>query len=116
MHERDGKELIRTEEELEVRTEPARLGFVRVHKHAETERVESVQERSVEEVDGLEHMPAAVGDSGEVEVLPDGSLSIPVFEERLVVSKQIVVKERVVVRKRTVMQTELVQESLRRER
>jgi uncharacterized protein (TIGR02271 family) len=116
MQERDDKELIRAEEELEVRTEPARLGFVRVRKHAETEQVESVQERTVEEVDGLEPMPAAVGDSGEVEVLPDGSVSIPVFEERLVVSKQIVVKERVVVRKRSVMQTELVQESLRRER
>jgi stress response protein YsnF len=37
-------------------------------------------------------------DSGEVEVLPDGSLSIPVFEEELVVQKRLVVRERIIVR------------------
>ena len=34
--------------------------------------------------------------------MPDGSLSIPVFEERLVVEKRLVVRERIIIRKHTV--------------
>jgi uncharacterized protein (TIGR02271 family) len=117
MHEHEpDHELIRAEEELDVRAEPVQRGVVAVRKRAETEEVEATYERAVEEVSDLERRPAAESDSGEVEVLPDGSVSIPVFEERLVVTKQIVVKERVIVRKRTVTETQLVQESLRAER
>jgi uncharacterized protein (TIGR02271 family) len=112
----DRSELIRSEEQLEVRAEPVLRPGVGVRKHAETEDVEAAYERAVEQIDGLEHAAAAEGDSGEAEVLPDGSVSIPVFEERLVVTKEVVVKERVIVRKRTVTETQLVQESLRRER
>jgi uncharacterized protein (TIGR02271 family) len=117
MHEHEpDQELIRAEEEFDVRAEPVQRGVVGVRKRAETEEVEASYERQIEEVDDLERAPPAEGDSGEVEVLADGSVSIPVFEERLVVTKQIVVKERVIVRKRTVTETQLVQESLRRER
>jgi uncharacterized protein (TIGR02271 family) len=56
------------------------------------------------------------GDSGEVETLPDGSISIPVFEEELVVTKRLVVRERIVVRKETHVRTETVEAELRRER
>jgi len=56
------------------------------------------------------------GDSGEVEVLPDGSVSIPVFEEELVIEKRLVVRERVIVRKHTVTEEHLVEADLRRER
>jgi uncharacterized protein (TIGR02271 family) len=116
MHDRDRNELIRSEEQLDVRAEPVLRPGVGVRKYAETEEVEAAYERAVEQVDDLERAPPAESDSGDVEVLPDGSVSIPVFEERLVVTKEVVVKERVIVRKRTVTETQLVRESLRRER
>ena len=63
-----------------------------------------------------ERLPARDYDSGEVERLPDGSVSIPVFEERLVVHKRKVVRERIVVRKRVVTEEARVGEELRRQR
>jgi uncharacterized protein (TIGR02271 family) len=71
--------------------------------------------RDVEEAD-VERMPAAEGDSGEVETLPDGSVSIPVLEEELEVRKRVVVRERIVIRKRTVTEEKHVRAELRRER
>ena len=55
-------------------------------------------------------------DSGQVETLADGSLSIPVFEEQIVVTKRLVVRERVVIRKHTVFEDHVVTADLRRER
>ena len=55
-------------------------------------------------------------DSGQVETLPDGSVSIPVFEERLVVEKRLVVTERVIIRKWSTNEDQEVQAELRRER
>jgi len=45
--------------------------------------------------------PATAGDydSGEIEYLDDGSVSIPIIDEELVVYKRLVVRERVIVRK-----------------
>jgi uncharacterized protein (TIGR02271 family) len=43
-------------------------------------------------------------------------LSIPVFEEELVVEKRLVVRERIIVRKHTVTEDHRVQADLRRER
>jgi uncharacterized protein (TIGR02271 family) len=51
-----------------------------------------------------------------VETLPDGSISIPVFEEQLVVEKRLVVRERVVIRKYRETRQERVEADLRRER
>ena len=51
-----------------------------------------------------------------METLPDGSISIPVFEEQLVVTKRLVVRERVIVRKHTVYEEQVVTADLRRER
>jgi hypothetical protein len=64
----------------------------------------------------LERHPVTEADSGEVEVLPDGSISIPVFQEELVIEKRMVVRERVIVRKHTVSQDQLVEADLRKER
>jgi uncharacterized protein (TIGR02271 family) len=64
----------------------------------------------------VERRPPAAADSGEVEVLPDGSISIPVFQEELVIEKRLVVRERVIVRKHTVTEDRLVEADLRRER
>jgi uncharacterized protein (TIGR02271 family) len=57
--------------------------------------------------------PAA--DSGQIEQLPDGSVSIPVFEEELVCEKRLVVRERVIVRKEAVTGPRTVEADLRRE-
>jgi uncharacterized protein (TIGR02271 family) len=64
----------------------------------------------------IDRLPAADGDSGEIETLPDGSISIPILEEELVVTKRIVVRERIVVHKEVVTETEHVEAELRRER
>ena len=64
----------------------------------------------------LERTPARAGDSGAVETLPDGSVSIPVFEERLVVRKRKVVRERIVIRKRTVVEEAQIADEVRRQR
>lgn len=114
--EDDGREVLLAEERLRVGTETERAGTVRARKSVESERVETTVDRGVEQAD-LEHVPADAGsDSGEVETLPDGSLSIPVFEEEIVVTKRLVVRERVVVRKHTVYEDHVVTADLRRER
>jgi uncharacterized protein (TIGR02271 family) len=93
--------VVRHEEEASVRREEVEVGAVRARKNVETERVEQSVPRHVERVDELERAAANEGDSGEIEVLPDGSVSIPILEEELVVAKRTVVRERVIVRKRT---------------
>ena len=64
----------------------------------------------------LERRPPNEYDSGEIETLPDGSISIPVLEERLVVSKRRVVRERIVVGKQVVTQEQEIEADLRSER
>ncbi len=107
--------LLRSEEELELGTEPVRAGTVRARKTVDHERVEEVVRRGVEHAE-VERFDVTEADSGEVETLPDGSVSIPVFEEQLVVEKRLVVRERIVIRKHTVTEERLVEADLRRER
>ena len=107
--------VVRHEEELEVGTQTVEYGAVRARKHVEETHVGEDVDRQIEYVDDVEHVSAADGDSGEVETLPDGSVSVPVFEERLVIQKQLVVRERVIIRKRTVTEQERVEADLRRE-
>ena len=47
--------------------------------------------------------------------LPDGSVSIPVLEEEIVVTKRTVVRERIVVRKEVATEVQRVEAELRRE-
>ena len=107
--------LVRHDEELRVGSEAERAGVVRARKHVEAEHVERIVPRAIEHAD-LERAPADEGDSGEIETLPDGSLSIPLFEEELVVSKRLVVRERVIIRKRTVTEQHRIEAELRKER
>jgi uncharacterized protein (TIGR02271 family) len=104
-----------SEERAHVGTVTEETGRVRARKSVEHERVEQVVARGTEHAD-LERRPVAAEDSGEVETLPDGSVSIPVFEEQLVVTKRLVVRERVILRKHTVYEDHLVQTELRKER
>ena len=57
-----------------------------------------------------------VYDSGEVETLPDGAISVPIIEEELVITKRLVVKERIIIRKGTVVENRRVEAHLRKER
>ena len=111
----DATSLLRSEEELEVGARTEEAGSVRARKHVETEQVEEVVPRQVEDAD-VERVAPSEGDSGEIETLPDGSVSIPILEEELVISKRTVVRERVVVRKRTRTEEHRVEAELRKER
>ncbi len=108
-------DLTLSEERLVTGTETVRSGAVRARKEVDVERVEQVVPRGVEHAD-LERVGALEADSGEVITLEDGSLSIPVFEEQIVVEKRLVVRERVVLRKHTVYEEHVVTADLKRER
>ncbi|MBW3593911.1 MAG: YsnF/AvaK domain-containing protein [Actinobacteria bacterium] len=112
--EREGTSLVRSEEELDAGTASEEAGRVRARKRVETEHVEELVPRHIEEAD-VERTAAGEGDSGEIETLPDGSVSIPILEEELVVTKRTVVRERVVVRKRTLTEEHRVEAELRKE-
>lgn len=108
-------ELVRHEEGAVVGTRVATVGAVHADKRIEVERVAESFPREVEE--GIvDRVAAGAGDSGEIETLPDGSISIPVLEEELVVTKRVVVRERIVIRKETRTDTQTVEVDLRRER
>jgi uncharacterized protein (TIGR02271 family) len=106
--------LVRHEEELQLGTREYEKGTVRARKRVESEHVERVEPRSVE-YGGFERAPANDSDSGEIETLEDGSISIPLFEERLVVTKELFVRERVILRKRTVTDHHRIEAELRKE-
>ena len=108
--------LVRHEEELKVDTRQVPSGGVNVRKAVESEDVALPLPRRVEYVDGYDVQAAQPHDSGQIETLSDGSVSIPIFEERLVVSKQLIVKERVIVRKKTVTEQQLIETTLQKER
>jgi uncharacterized protein (TIGR02271 family) len=108
-------EVVRHEEELHVEGATERVGAIHARKRNDVEAVTQIVERDVEDAD-VERVPATEGDSGEIETLPDGSVSIPLFEEELVVTKRLVVRERVIIRKRTTAVEHRVEAQLRRER
>ncbi len=111
----DVADVVRSEEELRLRSETVESGRAKVHKHVDTHHVTEAVSRSVERAE-MERIDVAAGDSGEIETLPDGSISIPVYEEQLVIEKRIVLRERVIIRKVSVTEEQLVEADLRRER
>jgi len=107
--------IVRFEEEAEPRPSGWRgVGFIRARKQIETATVDESILRRSEDVE-LDRIPAADDDRGDVQTLPDGGISIPIYEERLVVRKEVVLKERLVIRKRIVAEHERVETELRRE-
>jgi uncharacterized protein (TIGR02271 family) len=113
---REPSSLVRHEEELRLGREVAETGPVRVRKEVETGNVEEIVPLQVEHFEGVEQRRPNEQDSGEVETLPDGSISIPVLEEELVVTKRTVVRERLVIHKRTATEQRRVEADLRKER
>ena len=106
--------VVRHEEELGVDKGWRGIGFLRARKRTETVKVREDVPVDFEEL-VPERVPVTEGDSGQIETLPDGSLSIPLYEEELLVTKRTVLRERVIVRKQVVARTERVEEELRRE-
>jgi uncharacterized protein (TIGR02271 family) len=114
MSSNNRSEVVRHAEELNLATRPTAIGDVYAAKRVEVENVTQDVPREVEHA-SVERVAPAEGDSGELEVLPDGSISIPVLEEELVVTKRTVVRERLVIRKEVVTETQRVEAELRRE-
>jgi stress response protein YsnF len=71
---------------------------VRVRKRIEPFAVAEVHDRNVEFGDVYEGAPEP-DDDGRIVELEDGSVSVPLFEEQIVVEKRRVLRERVVLRK-----------------
>jgi uncharacterized protein (TIGR02271 family) len=107
--------MVRHEERLRVTKGVEEIGTLRIRKDVEPAEVEGEVPRGLEHAQ-IHRAPAGSEDSGEIETLPDGSISIPVFEEELVISRRLVVRERIVVTKQTVYQPERIREEVRRER
>jgi uncharacterized protein (TIGR02271 family) len=105
---------VRREEQLTVGRVEREVGRVRIRKTIEEQPVDDVVTRGVEHAD-IQRLPPNQDDSGQIETLPDGSVSIPVLEEQLVVERRVVVRERIVVRKRVLHEEERVEGELRRE-
>lgn len=108
-------DMVRHEEELVVAPEWMHAGALQARTEVEQRSVEQVVPCLVEEAE-VRRVPVEDGDTGEVFTLPDGSISIPVLEERLVVRKQIVVIERVLLGKRVTTEERLLRAELRSQR
>lgn len=110
----DQAEVVRREEEVVVGRVEREVGDVRMRKVVEERPFEDVVPRGIEHAD-FERVPADPEDAGDVRQLADGSVSIPVFEEQLVVEKRVIVRERVLVRKRVESVPQQIRADLRRE-
>lgn len=108
--------VVRHEERLHITKDLREQGAVWVRKRiGTTEHVVEYIPRAVEEAE-VERTGPNPEDSGQVETFPDGSVSIPILEEELVITKRTVVRERLIVRKRTLTEQARVEADLRRER
>ncbi len=103
------------EERLKIGKRVKARETVRLQRRVDTEHVERELPKRVESVE-VERVGPDQNDRGKVRTLPDGSVSVPVFEEELVVTRRIVVRERVILRKKTRTETVRVGADLKRER
>jgi uncharacterized protein (TIGR02271 family) len=108
-------EVIRHEEEPRVDAEWEVTGAVGARRAVEHEQVRKQYPREFERLT-QERVPVTADDSGQIETLPDGSVSIPLFEEELEVTRKTVLRERVIIRKELATDWQVVQAELRRER
>ena len=112
----EGASLVRHEEEIagiERVSRPA--GTIRARKRVEHVTVSESVPVDVEHVE-FDRASVEEDDDGGIKTLPDGSISIPIYEEELVITRRPVLKERVIVRKDVVTEHVTVEETLRRER
>jgi uncharacterized protein (TIGR02271 family) len=116
-HSNDGdpRQVTRSEEELTIGKRRVDAGTARAHKTVTSQQVSEPVTRQIEDYDHLDRVPPSDGDSGQIETLPDGSVSIPILEEQLVITKRLVVRERVILRKHVTLAQETVNAELRTE-
>jgi uncharacterized protein (TIGR02271 family) len=112
----DERDLVLREEQI-ARVDAAwrGSGSVRARKVVDTYRVVDDVPVRVDEV-VVDRVPVEADDSGRIETLPDGSISIPFYEEEVVVEKRTILRERVIIRRDVVTETERVETELRKER
>jgi uncharacterized protein (TIGR02271 family) len=110
----DDTSLVRHEEHARVDKQPEELGALRARREVVREQVQADYPRQTERLHS-ERVAVGEGDSGKIETLPDGSVSIPLFEEELVVTRKTVLRERVIIRKESVTETQTVKAELRKE-
>lgn len=111
----DDESFVVHEEDVRVGTRWEGVGSARFGRKVDTEHVAADFPRLREEL-AHERVPVADDDSGRIETLPDGSISIPLFEEELVVTRRTILRERVIVRKENVTEWERIEAELKRER
>lgn len=87
---------------------------VRLRKWVEAGSFRDEVTRQVESIES-EHTSAEAADDGKIHELSDGTLSIPVFEEQIVVTRRTVVRERILLRRQIVAETVEVETEVRRE-
>jgi uncharacterized protein (TIGR02271 family) len=107
--------LILHEERARIETTPEYAGSLHARREVVRERVRADYPRRRERL-ATDRVPVSEEDSGKIETLPDGSISIPLFEEKLVVTRQTVLRERVIIRKERVTDWQTVEADLRKER
>lgn len=110
----EGPAVGRSEEGLRVDRAVHEVGAARFRKVVEEDSIVETFDLGTEHAEAERHPPRE-HDSGEIETLPDGSVSVPVFEEQLVVEKRLVVRERMIIRKEVVTEHQEVAADLRRE-
>jgi uncharacterized protein (TIGR02271 family) len=106
--------IVRHEQELSLDKGWRGIGFLRARKQTQTVKVREDLPLDFEQLI-QERVPVAEGDSGQIETLADGSLSIPLYEEELVVTKRTLLRERVIIRKEIAARIERVEAELHRE-
>ena len=106
--------VIRHEQELDVGTRTTQYGSVVLRKDVDIHDVEDVVPVGTERAD-VERAEPLEDDSGEIETLPDGTVSVPVFEEEVVITKRLRVRERVLIKKTTETHDEIVRAEVRTE-
>ena len=112
--EADDVTVVRHEERLVAGAVEREAGKVRIRKELEQVDYDELIPYSVEHAE-VERVPPNADDSGDIETLPDGTVSIPVLEEQLVIQKRLVVTERLLVRKRVETREQRVTADLTRE-
>ena len=102
------RSLVRHEEEARVDKRWEGVGYAGARRDVESGIARAEYPLQRDEL-GQERVPVGKNDSGKIETLPDGSISVRLFEEELVVKKLTVPRERVIIRKETVTDFETVE-------
>jgi uncharacterized protein (TIGR02271 family) len=106
--------LIRHEEEPTLWRRKKIAGILRGRRRVRVERASAGLPVEIERLVEERSRPAD-DDDGQVHTLADGSISIPVYREELVVTKRTVLAERIIIRKEAVTELQRVEADLRLE-